>query len=177
MKKSLLALAALGVVAGSAQAQSSVTLYGVADMNLEYVTNMSSVTPSAANGLSVGPAENLFRMSSGGLSGSRWGLRGVEDRCHALRSQHRSERAVGGERDAHDVAEIGSRHGPRLTALRGVDQGDVPALGRAEREERAVGGHLERSLARHRTSLLLSGDLPDLHFGSGIRGRIVAQAW
>ncbi|MCY1283118.1 Outer membrane porin protein [compost metagenome] len=86
MKKSLLALAALGAFAGTAQAQSSVTLYGVVDANLEYVSNMSSVTPSAANGLSVGPAENLFRMSSGGLSGSRWGLRGVEDLGSGLKA-------------------------------------------------------------------------------------------
>ncbi|SPR98328.1 porin [Cupriavidus taiwanensis] len=79
MKKSLLALAALGAFAGAAQAQSSVTLYGVVDANIEYVSNMSSVTPSLANGLATGPAENVFRLTSGGLSGSRWGLRGVED--------------------------------------------------------------------------------------------------
>ncbi|MDF3832225.1 porin [Cupriavidus basilensis] len=73
MKKSLFALAALGLVAGAAQAQSSVTLYGVADMNIEFASHMSSV--SGTNG----PSGNVTRMSSGGLSGSRWGLRGVED--------------------------------------------------------------------------------------------------
>ncbi|GAB7541868.1 porin [Cupriavidus sp. CuC1] len=78
MKKSLLALAALGAFAGAAQAQSSVTLYGVADMNLEYVNHLG-VAPSAANGLSTGRGNSVYRMSSGGLSGSRWGLRGVED--------------------------------------------------------------------------------------------------
>ncbi|AGW92035.1 MULTISPECIES: porin [Cupriavidus] len=86
MKKSLLALAALGAFAGAAQAQSSVTLYGVVDANIEYVSNMSSVTPSAANGFATGPSENLFRMSSGGLSGSRWGLRGVEDLGSGLKA-------------------------------------------------------------------------------------------
>ncbi len=55
------------------------TLYGVADANIEYVVNQSSVRPTAANGFSVGPASNFARMSSGGLSGSRWGLRGEED--------------------------------------------------------------------------------------------------
>ncbi|MFY7940847.1 MAG: porin, partial [Burkholderiaceae bacterium] len=34
MKKSLLALAVLGAFAGAASAQSSVTLYGVADVNV-----------------------------------------------------------------------------------------------------------------------------------------------
>lgn len=81
MKKSLLALAALGALAGAAQAQSSVTLYGVVDANLEYVSNMSTTNPTNASAANPfpGPAHNLFRMSSGGLSGSRWGLRGVED--------------------------------------------------------------------------------------------------
>jgi predicted porin len=86
MKKSLLALAALGMFAGAAQAQSSVTLYGVADANIEYVSHMSSVTPSAANGFATGPAHDLVRMSSGGLSGSRWGLRGVEDLGSGLKA-------------------------------------------------------------------------------------------
>ncbi|KJK24622.1 membrane protein [Burkholderiaceae bacterium 16] len=79
MKKSLLALAALGAFASAAQAQSSVTLYGVADINLEYVSHMGSQTPTIANGFNAGQGNNLYRMSSGGLSGSRWGLRGVED--------------------------------------------------------------------------------------------------
>ncbi|TDF61945.1 porin [Cupriavidus sp. L7L] len=86
MKKSLLALAALGAFAEVAHAQSSVTLYGVADANIEYVSNMSSVTPSSSNGFRTGPDENLFRMSSGGLSGSRWGLRGIEDLGSGLKA-------------------------------------------------------------------------------------------
>ena len=71
MKKSLIAAAALCACAGAAQAQSSVTLYGVVDAPIEYVSNM----PKAGGG-----SANLFRMASGGgLSGSRWGLRGTED--------------------------------------------------------------------------------------------------
>lgn len=77
MKKSLLALAALGAFAGTAQAQSSVTLYGVVDANIEYVSNMSSTLPGTPGFPSRG--ENKFGVTSGGLSGSRWGLRGVED--------------------------------------------------------------------------------------------------
>jgi ABC-type antimicrobial peptide transport system permease subunit len=37
MKKSLLALAALGTFAGAAHAQSSVTLYGILDAAMQYV--------------------------------------------------------------------------------------------------------------------------------------------
>jgi predicted porin len=63
MKKTLLAVAVLGTFAGSVAAQSSVTLYGVADVNLERIKGATSLT----------------RMSSGGNAGSRWGLRGSED--------------------------------------------------------------------------------------------------
>ncbi|SAK90114.1 porin [Caballeronia glebae] len=65
MKKSLLALAALGVFAGAAHAQSSVTLYGIVDAGFLYNNN--------SNG------QKLYAMNSGNLQGSRWGLRGTED--------------------------------------------------------------------------------------------------
>jgi predicted porin len=63
MKKSLVALAALAVV-GAASAQSSVTLYGVVDVNVNSTKQAGT---------------SLTSMSSGGLQGSRWGVRGVED--------------------------------------------------------------------------------------------------
>ena len=69
-KKSLIALAALGAVAGVAQAQSSVTLYGVLDTNVEVATHMK--TPTGGSG-------TRYALNGGGLSSSRWGLRGVED--------------------------------------------------------------------------------------------------
>ena len=61
-----LSLALLGA-AGAAQAQSSVTLYGVIDAGLGYVSNAN------ANG------NHLYGMINGNLSGSRWGLKGQED--------------------------------------------------------------------------------------------------
>jgi predicted porin len=65
MKKSLLALAALGTFAGVAHAQSSVTLYGIIDEGINFNSN-------AAGG-------RQYNLSSGVLQGSRWGLRGAED--------------------------------------------------------------------------------------------------
>lgn len=61
MKKSLVALAALAAV-GAASAQSSVTLYGVVDVNVQNSKGSDSLT----------------EMNSGGLNGSRWGMRGTE---------------------------------------------------------------------------------------------------
>ncbi|SAL43612.1 porin [Caballeronia humi] len=66
-KKTLAASLALLGAAGAAQAQSSVTLYGVIDAGLGYVSNAN------ANG------NHLYGMINGNLSGSRWGLKGQED--------------------------------------------------------------------------------------------------
>ncbi|CCD39497.1 Outer membrane protein (porin) [Candidatus Paraburkholderia kirkii UZHbot1] len=61
-----LSLALLGA-AGPAQAQTSVTLYGVIDTGIGYVSHAN------ANG------DKLFGMINGNLSGDRWGLKGQED--------------------------------------------------------------------------------------------------
>src|ERR1700739_2517468 len=65
MKKSLVALAALGAFACGAHAQSSVTLYGIVDEGFNINTNAGG--------------KHLYNLSSGVLQGSRWGLRGTED--------------------------------------------------------------------------------------------------
>jgi predicted porin len=61
-----LSLAMLGA-AGAAQAQTSVTLYGVIDAGIGYVSHAN------ANG------DKLVGMINGNLSGDRWGLKGQED--------------------------------------------------------------------------------------------------
>jgi predicted porin len=73
MKKSLLALAALSAFATAAQAQSSVTVYGIlgtayTDVDTKFTSDADSVTVSTMN---TGAA--------GQQAGSRLGFRGVED--------------------------------------------------------------------------------------------------
>jgi len=68
MKKSLIALAVLAA-SGAAMAQSSVTLYGIADVWV------GSVKTDTAGGASTSTAS----MISGGASSSRWGMKGSED--------------------------------------------------------------------------------------------------
>ena len=65
MKKSLLALAALATVAGAASAQSSITMYGIADVG---------VVRESGN-----PSGPVTKVTSGVSAGSRLGFRGVED--------------------------------------------------------------------------------------------------
>lgn len=64
MKKTLIALAALGTCVANAHAQSSVTIYGIVDAGLTYVTNDSG---------------NLTTVAAGQMQVSRWGFRGSED--------------------------------------------------------------------------------------------------
>lgn len=54
--------------AAGAHAQSNVTLYGVVDTGIEYMSHAN------ARG-----QDNVYRVSSGNTAGSRWGLRGKED--------------------------------------------------------------------------------------------------
>ncbi|KWR91618.1 porin [Cupriavidus sp. IDO] len=74
MKMKLFAAAVAALAAGGAYAQSSVTLYGVVDAGIEYQNKQPG---NAATGLSGG--HDVVRLTSGNQSGSRWGLRGVED--------------------------------------------------------------------------------------------------
>lgn len=84
MKRTIFALAAV-VACGAAEAQSSVTVYGVMDVNVEYVNHVGAV-PQASNGFNPGQGGKVFREDSGGYSGSRWGLRGTEDLGGGLKS-------------------------------------------------------------------------------------------
>jgi predicted porin len=68
MKKSLIALAVLGSVAGVAQAQSSVTMYGLVDV---FVGRDKTEVGGISTSRTV--------LNSGGLATSRWGVQGSED--------------------------------------------------------------------------------------------------
>jgi len=75
MKKSLFALAAVGAFAGAAQAQSSVSVYGIMD---------GSYTASEVNSTTTAGVKSTYQQRNtvngdGALSTSRLGFRGVED--------------------------------------------------------------------------------------------------
>ena len=67
MKKIAMSAAALGIISCGAQAQSSVTIYGIVDSSVRYSTN-----ENAAGGSKV-------QLAGGPLSGSRIGFKGTED--------------------------------------------------------------------------------------------------
>jgi predicted porin len=83
MKKSLLALAALTAFAGAAYAQSSVTLFGIMDVNARRIDNANAGT--------------IKSLSTDGASSSRLGFRGVEDLGGGLRAEFWLEGAFGAD--------------------------------------------------------------------------------
>ncbi|MEW9586605.1 porin [Paraburkholderia sp. DGU8] len=92
MKKHLCAqsaaLAFLLVGTTLAHAQGSVTLYGIIDQGLNYVSNSGG--------------GKVFSTTSGVIQGSNWGVRGVEDLGAGLRAgarrHHLDEHGVQGSR-------------------------------------------------------------------------------
>lgn len=72
MKKTILALATFALFTGQSYAQSSVTLYGIVDTAIIYGNNESTGGKKPAGHAGI-------EMDSGGISGTRWGLRGAEN--------------------------------------------------------------------------------------------------
>lgn len=83
MKKSLIALAVLAA-SGAAMAQSSVTLYGIADVWFGSVKQ--------DNG--AGVSKSTTQLTSGGVNGSRWGMKGSEDLGGGLKANFQFEQGV-----------------------------------------------------------------------------------
>jgi predicted porin len=86
MKKSIIACAVLGAIAGAAQAQSSVTVYGVADIG--YKVNKDNGTDANAG------SQKTSGISDCALSSSRIGFRGTEDLGGGLKANFVIEQGI-----------------------------------------------------------------------------------
>ena len=95
MKKSLLALAVLGAFAGVASAQSSVTLFGIVDLNAQYVKNDG--------------AARRVSLSQDGLNSSRFGVRGTEDLGGGLKAGFWLEGALSADTGTADATKFWGR--------------------------------------------------------------------
>lgn len=132
MKKSLLALALLGVFTASAFAEPSVTLYGRIDTGLVYThKNLDNTAGST----------DTFSMDSGVTTGSRWGLKGSEDIGNAkvgfvLESGFNSDdgtsgqnnRLFGREAQVNISGAYGTLYAGRLASI-ASDSGSIGYLG------------------------------------------------
>jgi predicted porin len=95
MKKSLIALAALSAFATAAQAQSSVTVYGVLDIG---VSDYSNATTDASGVTTTAKGKNTGN-GDGGLATSRLGFRGTEDLGGGVKAKFQLE---------YDLVDIGT---------------------------------------------------------------------
>jgi predicted porin len=93
MKKSLIALAALATVATAAQAQSSVTIYGVMDMGVASVSGVATGATTTAGAAT----SRVTGLQNGGLATSRLGFRGTEDLGGGLKANFNLEAEVLGD--------------------------------------------------------------------------------
>lgn len=85
MKKTLIAMAVLAA-SGASMAQSSVTLYGIADIWF----GSTKSTVSGADAAEPGSLRQTV-LESGGVSGSRWGVKGSEDLGGGLKANFNLE--------------------------------------------------------------------------------------
>lgn len=93
MKKTMIALAALGAMAGAAHAQSTVTLYGLVDVYVGQASAKASLS-------GVTSSVKMAGLESGGLNGSRWGLRGSEDLGGGLKANFQLESSISADTGA-----------------------------------------------------------------------------
>jgi predicted porin len=101
MKKSLLALAAMGAFAGAAQAQSSVSVYGLIDGGYNNLTT----TESTAAGVKQYTQGAGF--TGGESASSRIGFRGVEDLGQGLSANFNLEYGIAAGTGTTTVASDG----------------------------------------------------------------------
>jgi len=85
MKKTLLATALALGFAGAAQAQTSITLYGLIDAGLGYTRFKDGNAGTAPD------TATKFGLEDGVQGGNRWGMRGVEDLGDGLKMQFQLE--------------------------------------------------------------------------------------
>lgn len=97
-KKTAVALAAFGALTGVAHAQSNVTLYGLVDL---YVGKSTSKITLGGASFQISNGSSL---TSGGLNGSRWGLRGAEDLGGGLKATFQLESGFSADTGTSAVA-------------------------------------------------------------------------
>src|SRR5450830_727082 len=105
MKKSLVALAVLAA-SGAAMAQSSVTLYGLIDTfatDVKFGNGTGVKAPSATTAVALaGTTQGLLQ--SGGVNGSRWGLKGSEDLGGGLKANFDLQQGIAIDTGAYSSA-------------------------------------------------------------------------
>lgn len=115
MKKSMLALAALTAFAGAASAQSSVTLFGILDVDARRVDN--------------GSAGALKTLGTSGQASSRLGVRGIEDLGGGLRAGFWLEGDISPDTGGGNKTTLATANGNNAEAMTWTRRATVSLLG------------------------------------------------
>jgi predicted porin len=118
MKKSLIALAALSAFATAAQAQSSVTVYGIIDAG--YVDSETKLTRTGASA-----KLDQTGISNSPLQTSRWGLRGTEDLGGGLRAGFQLEAGLVTDSSATTAGTSNLGNRPSFLSLSSASWGEA----------------------------------------------------
>ncbi len=147
MKKLVMAAAVLGAFAGTAQAQTSVTLYGIADGNVRFDhTNIGT----------------LKSIGSGGESGSRWGIRGTEDLGSGLKANFIFEQGF----------DLGDNSAPQGNIGGGASLGPGAVGGANSTPHSSTGSRIFGRTA----TVGLAGPYGEVRFGRGYNPLFLVQA-
>ncbi len=147
MKKLVMAAAVLGAFAGAAQAQTSVTLNGIADGDIRFDhTNIGT----------------LKSVGSGGESGSRWGIRGTEDLGGGLKANFIFEQGI----------DISDNSSPQGSIGGGASLGPGAVGGTNSAPHSSSGSRLFGRIA----TVGLSGAFGEVRFGRGYNPLFLVQA-
>jgi len=120
MKKKLAFSTIALLCAGAASAQSTVTIYGIVDLNISRV--------SAGPRSGAGDVTAMFDGTTNGLNGSRWGIRTVEDLGGGLKAGVVMEAGVNADSGA--AAQGGLAFGRQIYVALGSDAAGELRLGR-----------------------------------------------
>ena len=123
MKKSLFAVAALSAIAGVAQAQSSVTVYGILDVGIN--SGNSRLAPGAASNSAAATVSRAtgVAISGGGQQTNRIGFKGTEDLGGGLSAFFTIEQAIAPNGDSA-FANSGNMNRQTFAGLKKAGLGD-----------------------------------------------------
>lgn len=114
MKKSLIALAVLGSLAGAASAQSSVTIYGIIDLGVSKINN--GTTQLNLSPVVLG-ARDVWSVRSS--TSSRLGFRGTEDLGGGMKANFLIEHRLAPDQGTAENGTVGMWHGSSWVSLSG----------------------------------------------------------
>jgi len=167
MKKSLLALAAMGAFAGAAHAQSSVTVYGILDLGLTNLTSDNGTTTTSTRTTGRGGAYTTQRL----------GVSGTEDLGKGLRATFNFEMGLGGKGTiGNQFRTAGSETANTATVDNASTDQSMSNVGIRQQNVGLAGSFGSVRMGRMTTLADVAYGVGDVGGGNNFRGRTYSDA-